>query len=124
MSWLKREIVEGLQALLALRLDGAPAADMVVLTANIWEKAFEQRLGRNAVEEIDAPRIQEGFRFLFPRLRKWPAPADVLESMPPRPPRKALPEPEPTKAQHKESVKRVKTMVDELLSGWKKPKEG
>jgi hypothetical protein len=124
MDWLRNEVVEGLQALLALRLNGAPAADMVVLTANIWEQAFEQKLGRNAIEEVDAPRIRAGFRFLFPRLREWPAPADVIESMPSRPPRKALPEPVPTKAQHQESVKRVKTMVDELLSGWKTPKEG
>jgi hypothetical protein len=120
MDWLRREVVEGLQALVALRLRGAPAADMVVLTAEIWEQAFEQRLGRHAIEAVDAPRIREAFRFQFPRLREWPAPADILESMPPRPPRPALPEPKVTEEQHRENVKRVKAMVGELLGGWAK----
>jgi len=119
-DWLKREVVEGIQALLALRLNGAPAADTVVLTANIWERAFERHLGRHAIEEVDAPRIREGFLAEFPKLSDWPAPVDIIRAMPPRRPRPALPQPESTPEQHKESVKRVKTMVSELIDGWKK----
>jgi hypothetical protein len=120
MDWLRREVVEGLQALLALRLDRAPAADMIVLTANIWERAFERRLGTNAIEAIDAPRVREGFLVNFPKLREWPAPADIIESMPPRPPRPALPEPQVSDEQHRENVKQVKAMVEELFNGWKR----
>ena len=122
MSWLKREVVEGLQALIALRLKGAPAADMVVLTAEIWQRAFERRLGKYAIEEVDASRIREGFMAQFPKLREWPAPADVIESMPPRPPRAALPEPQVTQEQHQENVRRVKTMLAELTAGWRNGK--
>ena len=117
-DWMSREIVEGLQALLALRLSGAPAADTVVLTANIWERAFERRLGSNAIEAIDAPRIREGFLVQFPKLREWPAPADIIESMPPRPPRAALLEPQVSPEQHRENVKRFKAMWAELRSGF------
>lgn len=117
-DWLKREIVNGLQALIALRLNGAPAADMVVLTAEIWQLAFERKLGSHACEQVDAPRIREGFEAQFPKLREWPAPADIIETMPPRPPRATLPEPEVTPEQHQQNVKRFKAVMAELRASF------
>jgi hypothetical protein len=119
-DWMKREVVEGLQALLALRLTGSPAADMVVLTANIWEQAFLRRLGKSAIEEVDAPRIREAFLVNFPKLKEWPAPADIIESMPPRPKRQALPEGDTTPERHRENVAKAKAMVADLFASWRK----
>jgi hypothetical protein len=121
-DWLRRELAHGLQALLALRLKNAPAEDMVELTADIWLQAFTRRMGI-AVEELDAPRIAEGFRRLFPVAREWPAPADVLGMMPGRPPQKRLPAPVPTEAEHRENVVKVKQMVDELINRLYMPQE-
>lgn len=109
MEWIRREIANGLQALLSLRLDNTPAEDMIELTADIWVQAFAQRCRS---ESVDAPRIRAGFRETFPRIRKWPVPADVLERMPPRPDPPQLPPPEP----NEEGRQRIQTMIDELIS--------
>lgn len=119
-DWLKQEVVSGLQALIALRLNGAPAADTVVLTAEIWQLAFHRHLGKSAIEEIDAPRIREAFESQFPKLREWPAPAAVIAAMPPRPPRPALPVPDVTPEQHQANVTKVKHMLADLVAGWRR----
>jgi len=82
MEWLRSEIAAGLQALLSLRLRNAPAEDMVTLTADIWVQAFGLRVSDMA---LDAPRVREGFRRIFPLVREWPAPIQVLELMSARP---------------------------------------
>ena len=115
-EWLRNEVGNGLQALLALRLKNAPAEDMVELTADIWLVAFSRRLGVVS-EEIDAPRIAEGFRRYFPTAREWPAPIDVLGLIPRRPPQKSLPAPKPADGDRQ----RVKKMVDDLIEQWRCP---
>lgn len=86
-DWVRVEISAGLQGLLALRLENAPAADTIAKTADIWEQAIGPRV---SVEQLDAPRIAEGFRRIFSRVRKWPAPIQVIEQMPHRKPLPAL----------------------------------
>jgi len=113
-QWLVNEVADGLAALMALRLRNAPAEDTIELTADIWEQAFMRRLGV-AVEPLDAPRIAEGFRRIFPTVTEWPAPAQVMGLMPGRPPQKQLPAPEPTTEEHRENVTKIKTMVNELM---------
>ncbi len=87
-DWLRVEIMNGLMGLLALRLENAPAADTITKTADIWEKALGPRV---SVEQLDAPRIAAGFQRIFSLVRKWPAPIQVIELMPPRPRLKELP---------------------------------
>lgn len=109
MDWIRGEVADGLQALLSLRLRNTPAEDMIELTADIWVQALALRV---SAETIDAPRIREGFRLIFPRIREWPAPIDVIELMPPRPARAALPAP-PEVAQ---CDSRVRLMIREFVS--------
>lgn len=112
MDWIKCEVGNGLQGLIALRLRNAPAEDMIELTADIWVESFAQRV---SIEGLDAPRIREGFRRIFPRIREWPAPIDVIELMPNRPVRQALPEPEV-----KDLDPRVRELIRDLSArlGW------
>ncbi len=87
VHWVRQEVAEGLEALLALRLRNSPAEDMIELTADIWLRAIGQRV---SIEQLDSHRIREGFHRLFPKIREWPAPIQVIELMPPRKPVPAI----------------------------------
>lgn len=114
-DWIREAVGDGLEALLALRLKNAPAEDMIELTADIWVQAFSQRC---FYPGDDAPRIREAFRRIFPKIREWPAPIDVITLMPSRPERAKLPAPKPSATEHAENVARVKSMLKDLVEGW------
>lgn len=109
-DWIRIAVADGLEGLLALRLKNAPAEDMIELTADIWVHAFSRRV---SVESIDAPRIREGFMQIFPRIREWPAPLDVIELMPDRPPQPRLMAPDVSD----EQWQRDRQRFDEILNG-------
>ncbi|MFH1027695.1 MAG: hypothetical protein V1791_06810 [Pseudomonadota bacterium] len=114
-DWIRESVADGLGALLALRLKNTPAEDMIELTADIWVRAFRKRV---FIQELDAPRIRAAFDEIFPRIREWPAPRDVLELMPPRPPQLALPAPVVSDEQHAKNVARVKDMISNFMNSW------
>ncbi len=86
-DWVRIAISSGLAGLLALRLENSPAADTITKTADIWEQAIKPKA---SVKDLDAPRIAAAFRQLFPKVRKWPGPAQLVELMPARRPQKTL----------------------------------
>jgi hypothetical protein len=91
-GWMVAEVAEGIQRLLVLRLEGCPPADAVEAVALAWVDALLARYARWD-EALDAPRIRQGFRILSAQSKRWPAPAFLLEAMPPRPEPKQLPPP-------------------------------
>lgn len=115
MDWISDAVMDGLSALVALRLKGAPGEDSIEFTADIWVRAFRQHV---FIRELDEPRIRAAFDRIFGRIREWPAPLDVIERMPPRPPQKALPPPETSPEQHAMDVARVRVMVGSFLENW------
>jgi hypothetical protein len=115
MDWINDAVMDGLSALIALRLKNTPAEDMIELTADIWVRAFRQRV---FIPEVDEPRIRAAFDRIFPRIREWPAPLDVIELMPVRPPQLALPAPVVSDEQHAENVARVKEMIARFMDSW------
>lgn len=84
-AWLMDAIVDGLSALLALRLDGAPAHDSAVMTAKTWAVAFmaQPRLWDC---QRDAPRVSQAFATLVGQVNRWPTPRQLLDVLPPPPP--------------------------------------
>lgn len=69
--------------LLTLRLPGAPAADTIAAVAEVWLAAF--KAGRNIFwEETDAGRVRQAFIATCAKADRWPAPARVLDELPPR----------------------------------------
>jgi len=96
-EWLERAVVQGLKGLVALRLDGAPAADAITMTLDVWLVALER--GRSWEEDRDAWRIQAAFSTLFATCERWPAPAALLRQMPPPKGWATLPKPEVSEAQ-------------------------
>lgn len=112
MDWINDAVMDGLSALVALRLKGTPGEDMIELTADIWVRAFRHNV---FVRELDEPRIKVAFDRVFGRIREWPAPLDVIGLMPPRAERLKLPQPELTEEQRLENVARVRGKINELL---------
>lgn len=92
-DWLRGEISAGLQALVAQSLKGQPAAETISLAADVWHVALRKTLD---IQEVDTPRIRLGFERLFTQVTEWPAPKQLLNLLPSRPPRVSLPEPEKT----------------------------
>lgn len=79
-AWLNNVVLDGLQRLVALQLPGAPAAEVVPLTATVWiETLHAARAWR---EETDAKRLQTAFVALAAEVDRWPAPRAVLEHLP------------------------------------------
>jgi hypothetical protein len=70
----------GLKKLLCLRLDGCPAAEDIGGTLLGWYEALSSRWYE---ETEDAPRFRQGFRELMRTSKRWPAPANFLDALPP-----------------------------------------
>ena len=80
-EWLLDEVLNGLQKMFCLSLDRTPAAEMLPGTAQTWLEAITD--GKAWDEGRDADRIAAGFRTLARIARRWPAPAEFLEVVPP-----------------------------------------
>ncbi|HGY9637916.1 TPA: hypothetical protein ACOJPK_003395 [Pseudomonas putida] len=98
-KWFERAIVAGFQGLVTLRLDGAPPADAVNLTLDIWLVALTKN--RQWDEAQDAERIRETFESLFASCERWPSPARFLRDLKPRRLPPLLPKPTRTDGQVK-----------------------
>jgi len=98
-KWFERAIVAGFQGLVTLRLDGAPPADAVNLTLDIWLVSLTKN--RQWDEALDAERIRETFESLFASCERWPSPARFLRDLKPRRLPPLLPKPTRTDGQVK-----------------------
>jgi hypothetical protein len=89
-TWFNNRVVSGLQFMWSIGLPGTPAAELATLTATSWVEALW-----NAPfawdEQADAYRIYAGFTTAAARADRWPTPRAVLDAMPSRTPRPALP---------------------------------
>lgn len=92
MIWFKDEIINGLQALVAIRLRGAPSAETLPTVAKVWMTALSSRpVEWN--EGLDTARIRAAFVELAATAKHWPSPAEFLALLPARKPQVALPPP-------------------------------
>lgn len=113
-SWLKREIAKGVTGLLALRLDGAPAADAATKTADIWLVAMTK--GREWNEKQDASRIAKAFETLFANCERWPPPALLLRELPIQPVEQRYIKQERTEKQ----IQTGNEALDQIMAGMKR----
>lgn len=87
-GWLELEILTGLQKLSCLSLDRTPAAEILPGTAQAWAEAIAD--GREWDERRDAQRMRTAFVTLARTMRRWPAPAEFLDALPPVKPLRAI----------------------------------
>lgn len=90
-DWFHNRIVEGIQLLHSLHLDGRPSAEVITLTATGWIDVL-WRAPRAWVEGRDNQRLASAFFGLSRQVDKWPAPRQLLDHLPPAPEVLALPE--------------------------------
>lgn len=109
-KWLRKAIAEGFMGLMTLRLDGAPAADAVTKTVDIWLIALGK--GRKWDEGQDTQRIKSTFETLFATCERWPSPAQFLRDLPPPISRPGLPAPAMTDQKRKTG----NVALDEMIS--------
>ncbi|QLJ12712.1 hypothetical protein H0H12_19960 [Pseudomonas putida] len=111
-KWFERAILAGFQGLITLRLDGAPPADSVTMTLDIWLVALTKN--RQWDEAQDAERIRETFESLFASCERWPSPARFLRDLKPRKLPPGLPKPERSQAQVERGQASIRGIVDAL----------
>lgn len=109
-------VIDGVQRLYVLRLDGAPADDTLPLTTQVWLDAIAYR--RQWADD-DLPRLQQAFVALTATARRWPQPATLLELLPPRPAPLALAAPEITEETRLENVRFLRGLLDKLAGKMK-----
>lgn len=83
-EWAYNQMIEGLQKMLVLRLQGAPPADSAAALAAVWEEALTPHTWA-FVQPVDADRLPEAFRRLIRQADRWQQPAQLIRLIPPRP---------------------------------------
>lgn len=88
-EWFNNAIVSGIELLYALALRGAPAAEVLTLTTTGWiETLWRKPLAWQ--QDADEQRLGAAFVSLGGAVSEWPAPAQLMQHMPPRPEPTAL----------------------------------
>lgn len=83
-AWFHNKIVDGIQLLQSLHLDGRPASEVVTLTATGWIDVL-WRCPIAWDEERDIGRLAVAFFSLARQVDRWPAPKHLLDHLPPVP---------------------------------------
>jgi hypothetical protein len=118
-DWFERELVSGLSGLVALRLDGAPAADAITLTLDIWLVALKK--SQRWDEHQDTTRIRSAFETLFASCERWPAPARLIRELPARIESSASPKPTLTDEQRANGRQKISEILNGLKHRTTKP---
>ncbi|MGB5147485.1 MAG: hypothetical protein WBN86_10210 [Porticoccaceae bacterium] len=113
-AWLEREIAQGLQGLVALRLPGAPAEDSITRTLDVWLAALGHR-SRTWHEALDAERIRRAFIELYRRCDQWPSPRRFFDHLPPRTTSEA-PVRQLTPEQRRDNLAKMKAIISVVMS--------
>lgn len=117
-DWAYNQMIEGLQKLLVLRLQGSPPADTIGALAMVWEEALTP-ITWAWQPETDGARLPAAFRRLISQAEKWAQPAQLIKQIPPRqmPPVSALLENKrtpPSAAERKAAKAQVAQMLNRL----------
>jgi hypothetical protein len=82
-DWAYNQMIEGLQKLLVLRLQGSPPADAISAVAAVWEEALTPTTWAWQLE-TDSERLPAAFRRLIRQADRWAQPAQLIHLIPPR----------------------------------------
>ncbi len=115
--WFSNVIAAGLQRLAAMHLVGTPTDAGLDLACAVWIDTLWYR--RDWHQDPDAARLRRAFAALSGSARRWPAPAELLDHLPARPQRPALPKPDrtPVGQAHLAVMKRLIARAHKPLPG-------
>lgn len=114
-DWLCRAVAEGLSVLIVDNRKGAPGADTVAATAGLWE--YLLRSAGCAVENIDLPRIQQGFKQLLKDVAGWPEGKELIARLPRRPHQERLPDREIPDEERARMVAKLREITESTAEG-------
>lgn len=89
MEWFRHEIITGIQKLAVLGLERQPSAEVLPATVSVWLEVLDN--GSHWDMETDTPRIRAAFSTLARTATSWPSPQRMLEALPKKGERLALP---------------------------------
>lgn len=112
-AWFHNAVVDGVQRLHVLSLQGTPAAETVTLTAQVWIDTL-WHTPRRWQEARDLPRLQEAFRTIAGRAERWPAPRAVLDNLPRAPDLPQLPAPKADPARVARELAQIRKLVPQM----------
>lgn len=113
-SWFNNEIINGIQKLAALSLNGTPPSETIALTAIAWvETLWSANIAWT--QELDTQRIEHAFKKLSREAERWPSPKQFLDLLPNRPEPKKLPSPTVDKDQAKANINRIKQTLKQAF---------
>jgi hypothetical protein len=113
-TWFRRTVADGLKILVALSLPNEPALDLMPATKKLWIHLL-WNCGK-AWQQQDISRILEAFTRLATRVDRWPAPRQLLESLPPRPQPAAIAAPAVDRAAAKAHIQQIQAMLKGVRS--------
>lgn len=105
-AWFHNLVIEGVQMLYALSLQGCPSAETLPLTTQVWINTLWDSVARWD-EATDARRLREAFHTLARQAERWPAPAHVMDVIPRRPEAPRLPTPKLSPDERAEAVRKI-----------------
>ena len=114
-AWLMDLVKARMERLVILGLEGRPLGRAMGEVVRIWAQVIAARLPR-ASAEIDAPRLHVAFDALEACCTRWPAPAQLWEHLPARPPVPQLPPP-PMSEEQRQRVRAMLADVAQRLKG-------
>ena len=116
-DWAYNQMIDGLQKLLVLRLQGSPPADTISALAAVWEEALTP-ITWAWQPETDGERLPIAFRQLIRQAEKWTQPAQLIKQIPPRNTLTAalLPNKQPVSPEQREANRqRLQQILNQLL---------
>lgn len=120
-DWAYNQMIDGLQKLLVLRLQGAPPADTITALATVWEEALTP-ITWAWTQEQDGARLPSAFSHLIQTSARWVSPAQLIEQIPKRPEpvisglleSKRAPLTETEKAEHQKRMQKMFADLDKF----------
>lgn len=90
-QWFSSAIADGMQRLASISLYGCPEGQALELACAVWIDSLWNL--RQWSEQQDRERIAQAFSRLVATARRWPAPVQLLDHLPPKKQAPALPAP-------------------------------
>lgn len=115
-AWFHNAVIDGVQLLYSLALNGGPAAEVLPLTTTGWIQTLWRARG-TWVQHLDTPRLQAGFVSLAGACDRWPAPRHLLDHLPARPELPAITyAPPPVTADKRQQMAELRRRVTDTLT--------
>lgn len=115
-AWFHNLVIEGVQMLYALSLQGCPSAETLALTTQVWIETL-WRGWPHWEEAADAGRLRDAFVRMAGAAERWPTPRQLMNSVPRRPELPKLATPDLPAEQLERNKRRISALLATMNLG-------